>query len=169
MIDGDADVAIGFNLERTDALRQCAMGRFSLGAIMAPDHPLAHLQEVSFTDYARYPLILAGPELSVHAAMKSVITNHKKPTTVLLRTASIELAKTMAMEGVGLAFQTCIGLERELKEKRIANVYLKVQPNLVTKLGIYVRSGRTLPPALDAFIHIVADEIELRAADEPPR
>jgi DNA-binding transcriptional LysR family regulator len=166
VIDGEADVAIGFSLDRSAELRQCAVGRFGLGAIMRPDHPLASQEEVSFADCARYPLILAGPELSVHATMRAVIAHHKKPTTVLLRTGSIELAKALAMDGVGIAFQTRIGLERELQEKRIAHVYLKAQPNLVTELGVYVRAGRMLPPPLDAFIRILAEEIENRAAEE---
>ncbi|MGY4830646.1 LysR family transcriptional regulator [Sphaerotilaceae bacterium SBD11-9] len=166
VIDGDADVAIGFSLERSEALRQCAVARFGLGAIVRPDHPLAQQAQVSFAECVRYPLILAGPELSIHAAMKPLIAHVKRPLTVLLESASIELAKTLAARGVGVAFQTRIGIEREIADGRLAHVPLKAQSRLLTELGVYVRAGRTLPPVLDAFIRIVAEELEQREAAE---
>jgi DNA-binding transcriptional LysR family regulator len=46
-------------------------------------------------------------------------------------------------------------------------VPLKTQLRLTTELGVYVRAGRTLPPAVDAFIRILAEEIERREAEEP--
>ncbi|TCP04965.1 LysR family transcriptional regulator [Caldimonas thermodepolymerans] len=166
VIDGDADVAIGFSLERSEALRQCAVGRFALGAIVPPAHPLAQSPQVSFAECARYPLILAGPELSIHHAMRPLIRNHKRPITVLLESASIELAKTLAIRGVGVAFQTRIGIEREVADGLLVHLPLKAPGRLLTELGVYVRAGRTLPPALDAFIRFVEDELEQRAAQE---
>lgn len=165
--DGDADVAIGFSLERTEALRQCAVGRFVLGAIMRPDHPLGALSQVSLAECARYPLILPGPELSVHATMKPLIAHVKRPLTVVLESASIELAKSLAARGVGVAFQTRLGMERDIREGRLVHVPLKAQARLVSELGIYVRSGRSLPSALDAFIRIATEVLEEREGDEP--
>lgn len=165
--EGDADLAIGFSLERTETLRQCAVGRFGLGAVVRADHPLAQETQVSFADCARYPLILAAPELSIHALMKPLLAHHKRALTVLLETASVELAKSMVGRGVGVAFQTRLGLEREIAEGRIVHVPLKAQIRLTTELGVYVRAGRTLPTAVEAFIRIVADEIERREAEEP--
>lgn len=167
VINGDADLAIGFSLERSDALRQCAVGRFALGAVVRGDHPLARLPHVSFAECARYPLILAAPELSVHALLKPVIAHHKRALTVLLETASIELAKTLAGGGIAVAFQTRLGMERELAEGRLIHVPLHAPAPLISELGIYVRAGRTLPAVLDAFIRIVAEEMERREAAEP--
>jgi len=168
--DGDADVAIGFSLARNETLRQCAVGQFALGAVVRTDHPIAALPHVGFSECARYPLILASPELSIHAQMKPVLAHHKRALTVLLETASIELAKTLAGRGLGIAFQTRLGLERELAEGRLVHVPLKSPGRLLTELGVYVRAGRTLPPVLDAFIRIVAEEIERRESEEahPP-
>ncbi|WP_371319923.1 LysR family transcriptional regulator [Variovorax sp. dw_308] len=167
VIGGDADVAIGFALERNEALRQCAVGRFGLGAVVRADHPLAQLSQVTFADCARYPLILAAPQLSIHAVMKPLISHHKRALTVLLETASVELAKSMVGRGVGVGFQTRLGLEREMAAGLLVHVPLKAQIRLTTELGVYVRAGRTLPTAVDAFIRIVAEEIERREAEEP--
>ncbi len=166
VVDGDADVAIAFSLQRHEALRQCAVGQFALGAIIPPGHPLAALSSVSFAECARHPLILATSELSIQPTMRPLIANYKRELSVVLETASIELAKTMAARGIGVAFQTRIGLERDIREGRLVHVPLKAQTRLTNELGVYVRSGRTLPPAVDAFIRIVAEEIERRASEE---
>jgi DNA-binding transcriptional LysR family regulator len=164
---GDADVAIGFSIERHEALRQCSVGRFGIGALVRADHPLAQQPQVSFADCARYPLILAAPPLSIHAQLKPLLMNHKRALTVLLETASVELAKSMVGRGIGVAFQSRLGLERELQQGLLVHVPLKAQVPLISELGVYVRAGRTLPAAVDAFVRILAEETERREAEEP--
>jgi DNA-binding transcriptional LysR family regulator len=162
--DGDADVALGFVLQRSESLRQIAVGRFSLGAIVAPRHPLASSTQVSFAECARYPLVLPSPELSIHWEIKSLVTS-RKAMTVVLETGSLELMKELAARGVGVAFVNRFGIERELKQGLLKHVRLKGPSP--SNLGVYVRAGRALPPAVDAFTRLAAEEIERRAAEEP--
>ncbi|WP_420992103.1 LysR family transcriptional regulator [Cupriavidus sp. 30B13] len=166
VMQGDADVGIGFSVRRHESLRQCTMGRFALGAIVPPEHPLAGLPRVDFASCAAYPLILPAPELSMHGLLQPVIANHKRALQVLLETSSIELAKSLVERGVGLFFQSRLGLERELREGRLVHVPLDAPTTLYSELGVYVRAGRTLPSALDAFIHLAAEAIEWREDEE---
>ncbi|MEG2049510.1 MAG: LysR family transcriptional regulator [Comamonas sp.] len=166
VIQGDADVGIGFSIKRHDNLRQCTMGRFALGAIVPPKHPIAKLQRVDFAQCAAFPLILPTPELSMHGLLQPVLAHHKRALQVLLETSSIELAKSLVERGVGIFFQSRLGLERELREGRLVHVPLDTPTTLFSELGVYVRAGRTLPSALDAFNRIVADAIETREDDE---
>jgi DNA-binding transcriptional LysR family regulator len=162
--NGDADVALGFVLQRTESLRQIAVGRFALGAIVAPGHPLAGSAQVSFAECARYPLVLPSPELSIHWEMKGLVASYRKPMTVVLETGSFELMKELAARGAGIAFVNRLGIERELKQGLLRHLRLKaLSPS---NLGVYVRAGRSLPPALDAFTRIAAEEIERRATEE---
>jgi DNA-binding transcriptional LysR family regulator len=165
VVNGEADVALGFVLQRSESLRQLAVGRFSLGAIVAPGHPLATSAQVSFAECARYPLVLPSQELSIHWEIKSLVASHRKPKTVVLETGSLELMKELAARGVGVAFVNRFGIERELKQGLLRHVRLKGQSP--SNLGAYVRAGRSLPPAVDAFARIVAEEIERREAEEP--
>lgn len=161
---GDADVALGFVLQRTETLRQLAVGRFALGAIVPPGHPLAASAQASFAECARYPLVLPSAELSIHWEIRPLVTGHKRAKTVVLETGSFELMKELAARGVGVAFVNRLGIERELKQGLLRHVRLKgVSPS---NLGIYVRAGRALSPALDAFTRIAAEEIERRAEEE---
>ncbi len=164
--DADADLAIGFSIQRDPALRQFAVGRFGLGAVMAPDHPLAAQASVTFNDCARHPLILATHELSIHASMQPVIAHCRRPLQVLLQSGSIELMKRLAMRGVGIAFQTRVGLERELADGTLRHVPLRAPGRITSELGVYARAGRSLPPAVDATLRIVAEEIERAEAAE---
>ncbi|MGC3963455.1 MAG: LysR family transcriptional regulator [Rhodocyclaceae bacterium] len=159
----DADVAISFSIERDAALHQFALARFQMGAVVRPDHPLASLDAVSFAECARYPLIMASPELSIHAALRPIVAHHKKPLTILTETSSLELAKSIAARGIGVAFQTRVGLERDLREGRLAFVPLRTPDPVVCDLGIYVRAGRSLPPVLDAFIRLLTEELDSRS------
>lgn len=164
--NGEADVVIGFSLERYEGLRQCAIGRFSLGAVVHVDHPIAALTTVCFSECTKYPLILPTPEISIRAILKPVIAQYKNAFTVILETTSIELAKTFAGRGLGVAFQSRLGLERELAEKKLAYVPLRSPEHLLSDLGVYVRASRNPPPALEAFIRIVAEEIKRREDEE---
>lgn len=165
--EGSADVALGYGITRTEQLQQYAVGRFALGAVLPAGHPLATRSAVSFADCVRYPLILPGPELSIRSYLQPLLVNHRKPLTVLLESASVELAKRMVRRGMGLAFQTRIGLEDELASGSLCHVPLKTSHNLVCELGVYVRSGRSLPAALDAFIRVISDELQTRAEADP--
>ncbi|MCW0000105.1 LysR family transcriptional regulator [Pararhizobium sp. YC-54] len=164
--DGDADLALSFSSEHTGDLRRCHLGRFGLGVILRPDHPLACRGQVSFAECAAYPLIFSSPELTISHEMAPVIAKHKGPLKVLLETASVDLAKSIAALGLGIAFQTRLGLESEIQEGRLAFVPLKTSPRAFSELSIYVRSGRSLLPALDAFAGLLIDELGRREAEE---
>ncbi|WP_395319998.1 LysR family transcriptional regulator [Variovorax sp. UC74_104] len=166
VVDGDADLALGYNVQRSELLRQYAVGKFNLGVIMPTAHPLAKRKSVSFSDCSRYPLILPGPSLSMYAQMRSFLINHKRPLTVVLESASVELARTMAIRGVGLAFQTRVGIEKEMREGTMAHVPLVGPMPIVSELGVYARDGRWLPPALDALLRALSEEIARREAEE---
>ena len=166
VVQAEADVGIGFSVRRHDGLRQCTVGRFMLGAIVPPEHPLARLPRVDFASCAAYPLILPAPTLSMHQLLQPVIAHHKRGQQVLLETSSVELAKSLVERGVGLFFQSRLGLERELREGRLVHVPLDTPTPLYSELGVYVRAGRNPPAAVDAFVRIMTEAIESREDEE---
>lgn len=164
---GDADVALCFMPHRHEALRQLALGRFALGAAVSRTHPLAGQKRASFAECARHPLILPGPEFSMHAEVKALQRAAKRPAEVVLETGSFELMKQFAVRGEGIAFVNRFGIERELAADELRHLPLK--PAVVSNLGVYVRAGRAPPPALDAFVRISAEEVARREAAEGRR
>jgi DNA-binding transcriptional LysR family regulator len=60
---------------------------------------------------------------------------------VPLESASIDLMRTLARDGVGVAFQTRLGLERELAAGQLVFVPLRTPGALVSELGCMCGPG----------------------------
>jgi DNA-binding transcriptional LysR family regulator len=167
VLSGDADIGLGFSLPRNENLQQRAVGRFRIGAVVQPGHPLTQERRVTFSSCARYPLILAAPRLSIHALMEPLLRRHKAPFKTVVQANSIELMKSLALRGLGVAFQTPFGLEAELRDRSLVHLPLGDPTPLASELGVYVRAGRSLPSAVDAFLNVLSDELMERQAREP--
>ncbi|WP_244541966.1 LysR family transcriptional regulator [Afipia sp. GAS231] len=158
--NGDADAGIGFTTHRNPALRQAVVARFGFVAILAPKHPLASKRAVTFAECARYPLILPTPNLSLYGILQPALKDYA--LKVVLQTGSVELMRKLAGAGLGIAFSPRVGTGREAEAGKLVQVPLKTAKTLFWEMGVYVRAGRSPPPALDAFLKLAAAEIELR-------
>lgn len=161
--EGDADVALTFVRRKNEALRQCAVGAFPLGAVVPSSHALAGRSHVTFAECARYPLVVPTPALAFYPEIASLLLRHKR-ANVVLETSSLELVKGLSLRDQGVAFLNSFSIEREIEEGLLRHIRLK--PRIDYHLGVYVRAERALPPALDAFVRVVAEEIKLREAME---
>lgn len=156
---GSADVAISFLYQRNSGLRQLAVAPFAIGAVVPPEHPLASREAVTFTQCAQYPLVLPTPEISIYEALEPLLRACRAPLQVIMQTSSFELMKQMACQGRGVAFVNRLGIEDELQQGTLVHLPLKkAMPSL---LGIYVRSGRSLPTALDRFCQLAMEQLQL--------
>ncbi len=164
--EGTADVGLAFALPRHPELRQVALAKFRLGVMMAPDHPLAGRKTVSFPACLDYPIILATPDLSINQLLSPVISRLMRPVEPIITANSIELMRELAERGVGLAFQTRLGVERLLKDGRLVHVPIDAGGPVWSDLGLYIRAGRSLPATLDLFLQITAAELSAREAEE---
>lgn len=162
LASGNADLGLAFSLPRNETQQQLAVANFHLGAIVAPDHPLAVHRRISFSTCASHPLILAKSDLSIHHLLRPALTQTREWGKAAVVTGSVELAKQLAIRGVGVAFQTRIGIESELREGRLVHIPLVHGHSIRSDLGLYSRSGRFLPVAADAFARALADEMAVR-------
>lgn len=159
--NGLADIGIAFNLPRSPELRQIFVARFKLGAIMAPDHPLAGRSAVTFGDCADYPMVYASNELSIAQLLEPLITTSKRTIDPMMRTNSIDLMRQLAMQGTTIGFQTLVGLERPVALGELVHVPLDARGPVWSELGVYVRAGRSMPAAIDLFLKILVEEIQM--------
>jgi len=156
---GDADLGLAFSLAHHPELTQVAVGRFRLGAVMPPGHPLAREAQVSLVQCTRYPLVLPGPELSIRTLIEPQLRRLRGRLEVLAEVSSLELMRNLTIRLGAISFQSRIGLEAELASGALVHVPLQGAGMLTTELGVYLREGRALPVALDAFIALVRDEL----------
>ncbi|BAO61284.1 LysR family transcriptional regulator [Pseudomonas protegens Cab57] len=166
LINSRADLGLAFAVPRAAEIRQLSVGHFRLGALVSPDHPLAERGSVNFATCAEHGLILAKSELSIHHLLAPL---HKrlglldKPP---LQSNSVELARQMARHNMGVAFQTRVGVEADLQKGELLHIPLSDQGGIYSDLGLYARSGRDLPSAVEALAHLLSEEIALRERAE---
>jgi len=156
---GDADLGLAFSLAHHPELTQVAVGRFRLGAVMPPGHPLAREAQVSLVQCTRHPLVLPGAELSIRTLLEPQLRRFRGRLEVLAEVSSLELMRNLTIRLGAISFQSRIGLETELASGALVHVPLQGAGVLTTELGVYLREGRALPVALDAFIALVRDEL----------
>ncbi|MDF1778409.1 MAG: LysR family transcriptional regulator [Rhizobiaceae bacterium] len=159
--NGLTDIGIAFNLPRSPELRQIFVAKFKLGAIMAPDHPLAQRECVTFSDCADYPMVYASNDLSISQLLDPLITQSKRTIDPAMRTNSIDLMRQLAMQGSAIGFQTLVGLDRSIAMGELVHVPLDAKGPVWSDLGIYVRAGRSVPAAVDLFLKILVEEIQM--------
>ncbi|WP_241602687.1 LysR family transcriptional regulator [Rosenbergiella nectarea] len=167
VISGAADLGVAFGIPETQALQQLSRHRFRLGAIMTPDHPLAGRKEVSLATCAQYPLIMPKPELSIYHSIAPML-GHLTPARAVMESGSVAFSRQMAVRGIGLAFQTTLGIEDDLSSGRLVHVPLSHRQPIISELGIYARAGRLLPVAVDYFARALIDEMIRRGDTDRP-
>ena len=163
---GDADIGFAFALARQPDLRLIAQARFKLGAIVAPDHPLAGQERVSLAACLDHPVIMPAGDLSIVRLLAPALARLSREVRPVVRSSSIELMRELAEQGVGLAFQTRIGLEQSIADGRLVHVPLEAGGPIWSELGVYVRAGRALPATLDLALRLIAEEITGREDED---
>jgi len=166
LIAGDADLGLAFSLAAQAALTRVAVASFRLGAVMRPDHPLANLPQVSFPSCLAYPVILPSPELSLHTILDRPLRRFRGKVDMRAEVSSLELMRNLTVELNAISFQASMGLEGDIAAGRLCHIPLQGGAALMTELGAYIRHGRALPLALDAFIGKLRAELALRESQE---
>jgi DNA-binding transcriptional LysR family regulator len=156
LIGGEADMGIAFNLERSSELQQLALWRFPLGAAMRPDHPLADNQSLSLASCLSHKLILPKADL---ATRQLLLHAWGKLPIGAIETSSVELAKQLTLRGLGISFQTRIGLEGEISRGELVHVPIIRPVAMRADLGVYVRASRNPPIAVHALIDMFTREV----------
>lgn len=155
-----AELGFTFNPSSLDGLEALVSRDLDLGAIMAPDHPLAKMKKLSLADCAAHPLAWPSPGLSLRAILDSI------PSARKIRPAfecnSLRLMASLARRGSCIAFQTLIGIERELASGTLAFVPLSDKRLPVDRLRIVARAGAGARPTVEAFLGIVQHHLARR-------
>ncbi|WP_339530402.1 LysR family transcriptional regulator [Pseudomonas mucidolens] len=169
VINGQADLGLAFALPHSAETSQLCAGHFRLGALVAPGHPLASHTRVSYATCAEHGVIQANSELSIHHLVAPLHKHTAVAHKPLLRSNSMELARQLVRQQLGVAFQTRIGVEADLARGELLHIPLNDQGGIFSDLGLYARKGRDLPTAVRSMAHLIAEEIALREREEQPR
>lgn len=163
VISGDVDVGIAFSIEKSVDLQQLSLTRFHLGATMRPDHPLADKSTLSLASCLSHTLILPKADLSIRQQLHRALG--KLPVDAV-ETNSVELAKQLTLKGLGISFQTRIGIENEIRSGQLVHIPIARPSTMPADLGVYVRAARNPPIAVHAMVELFSKEVTKLAAQE---
>lgn len=121
----EVDIGIGFNLPTAAGIELVFECPVSLGVVMPPDHPLAGHATLTLAACAGYPLILPSPAMSMRPTLDQAFDPFAASLQSTVESNSVELMKTAAQMGQGLAFLTALNVAAERKRGQLIYVPLR--------------------------------------------
>jgi DNA-binding transcriptional LysR family regulator len=156
---GEADLGLGFDFPRDPALRVVASGVGRLGAVMAPDHPLAARSLLRLSDCADYPLIVAEEGMAIRPYLNEAFAATALQVEPALETNSIEVMRHAAMLDQAITFLTPFDIEWEKRADRLAYVPVHELRGRVQTLMLIGRDR-----GVDALTSLLAEQIKAAIA-----
>lgn len=153
----EADLGFTFNPTSLDGLEVAFDKAMRIGAIVAPDHPLARRHEVSLAECLEHPHAWPARGLSLRAALDAAITPEHRRLQPVLEANSLRVMSALARTGRLIAFQPRVGIEQHLDSGALVFLPL-TDPGLpLDRLMLVRQRGRTPTPAAAAFFaHVMA-------------
>jgi DNA-binding transcriptional LysR family regulator len=158
VMTGEADIALGYNVPSSPGLRVIASHDLHLGAVVAPNHPLAAKRAPWLADCLEFPLVVADHSMTIRPVLELAFTRAGLPLHPTVETNSIEFMSQIVRSGQAVTFLNPLDVGVSLARAELAFIAfqdLNVDPNTL-KLAVRARG------TLDAFPSVVAEE--LRAA-----
>lgn len=154
---GDADLGLGYNLPPDPRLREVWETRHRLGAVVAPDHPLAEHRVARIAHCLSYPLVVADRGLSLREVVEDLMPSHVALDPAI-ETNSIDMMKRLARHAPHVTFLNRADVEQELRDGDLH--FLGLMGAAGRQRLVLVERGRgTLNPAASRFAQLLETEI----------
>jgi DNA-binding transcriptional LysR family regulator len=123
--NGEADLGIGFDFTKDSNLKVLARAVGKLGAVMAPNHPLAKRASIRLSDCMDYPLVVADGSTAIRPYLDAAFKRIKLDPQPIIETNAIEIMRHAAILENGITFLTPFDIEFERRVGRL--VYVAVR------------------------------------------
>lgn len=155
VLAGEADLGLAYNVPVNPRLFRAAEFGHQLGAVMAPDHPLAGRPSVRIADCAEYPLVLAERAMSLRDVVELLV-----PSTVELapavETNSLELMKRLARHPPHVTFLNLADVGEELRDGKLVFAPLRTPGGGRQSVALVHRAKGSLDPVVSVVVqHVV--------------
>ncbi len=163
VLAGEVDIGIAFNPPPSPGLRTLISVPVPLGAVLSPTNELARRKSLRLYDLvdSGTPLIFPDKWLHARAAIEEILSQSRLEAYPLIRTSDQNLVLSLAQAGVGVAFQTPIGIERELRDGSLVFVPLSDPGLKPRQLSVIISAVRR--PSLIATL--LAEAARVGAAE----
>ncbi|CAN5545458.1 LysR family transcriptional regulator [soil metagenome] len=147
--EGETDLGIAFDARPPRGTRQIAAASLRLGALLWPGHPLATRAGVHLHDFAGERVFLSDATLALSSSIEEALLDSLVEFDPRAVTNSIDLMAKCVAGGQGVAFQTRVGVEDELRRQELLFVPLRDAAMKPRKLLLAARASKfpAEPPA----------------------
>jgi DNA-binding transcriptional LysR family regulator len=161
VIAGEVDIAVAYNLPIDPRLQRAGEFVHRLGAVVAPDHPLAQHAIVRLADCLSYPLVVARSGLSLRDVVESLIPATAE-MAMAVETNSVEMMKRLAREAPHITFLNRADVDQDVRDGALR--FLVLQGNAGRQiLSVVHRARGSITPAASMFLQFL--EARLRTAE----
>lgn len=169
--EGDVDIGITFNLAHPDDTNFIADVPMPLMAMVAADHPLAHLPTVSLSQCAQYNLLLQIDTEPLRSLIEIELSSLERTGRALVTSNNLMILRPLIEAGVGVAFYTPLGMADQIKSGTIVGIPLESTRLGGLRIGLLVPRRRQLSRAAEAMVEQLAQalaDLSVAALKTPP-
>ena len=152
----ETDVSgLGINLKPRRELLVLWKSALPLGCVVAPRHPLAQRETVSFQEATAYPVALQSKALTIRRYLEAQYNWLFKEPRRFTETNSLQLVKQLALGGTHVLFTSELDVAPELASRQL--VFIPVRDKGAEPQEISVAMDATKPPG--AIVKLVSERL----------
>ena len=155
LLTGKVDLAAIFNLAPRRELLVLWKAELPLGCVVAPHHPLAARETVSFQEATAYPIALQSRAITIRRYLEAQYSWLFKESRRFVETNSLQLVKQLALGGKRAIFTSELDVASELHDGRL--VFIPIRDKGAEPQGISVAVDATRPPG--PVVKLVAERL----------
>lgn len=133
---GDADLGLGFDFAERPNVRTLAVVLARLGAVMAPDHPLAHRSSLRMSECVEHPLVLADVTTAIRPHLDMIFERQNITPGASVETNSIEVMRRIAALEGGITFLTPFDIQAEVGQGWLKYVQVQELAQVTQQLSL---------------------------------
>ena len=160
VLNGDFDVAAVANIAPHDNLKFHWLREFPLGCIATPEHPVASMERISFSEFVAHPVVFQSSALSIRKLLEArhgwIFDRAASSVTV----NSIQLMKLLVLSGCYLAVTSELDAGPEIRSERLK--FVPISDKDTFRQTISLVSNKQIPEssATQKIIAIAAQLLE---------
>ncbi len=141
LIDEKVDIGFGFVAKTPRQIEMAIRRDVPIGVLMRPDHPLASAPLLTLSDWVRYPLAIAKPEISIRELIEPFLQQSELSLSPPIEVDSIRMLVELAQFGHYASIMTPIGAQGEIASGAL--IFRALQdPGLPTnRFALLIRTG----------------------------
>lgn len=145
-------VALGFNAPNHEELNHESSQTLTIGAVVAPNHPLTKQSVCTLEDCLQHPVAVPSSDLSIGNIMANAISASGIKPKTLIKTNSLRFMKSLAMESDYVAFQTRLGMEADRQAGKLVFIPISNSDFPQDKLVLVTNNTHELSLAPTVFL-----------------